>query len=105
MRSAGFQPLIDVFGQEIEPFHSSGEQISTLLRGYALSTQGDGLKEASRIASEVLAQVHAVVQGGHLVPVAIEHQRGAALFIEGQPMRRSVFWLQRGWSTLGLTLE
>ena len=35
-------------------------------------------------ASKVLAQVHPVVERCHLIGVAVEHERGAALLIEGQ---------------------
>ena len=51
-----------------------------------------GVQQSS--ASVVLLQIHARVEAGHLIGVAVEHQRLAAS--KNSPMRRSVAWLQRG---------
>ena len=60
---------------------------------------------SSHAPQKLLTQIHPGVEAGDLIGIAVEHERGLALFPDGAPMRRSVFWLQRGWSTLGFTFE
>jgi hypothetical protein len=66
-----------------------------------------GASAVAEPRSEVLLQVHARIQLADLRFVAVEHQRLALLGEQppSSPMRRSVAWLQRGWSTFGFTFE